>query len=77
MEVTFVKDTTTDDLHPHHDALPALVMKMPLDPNEIGPWLEVGLRMTLDLKNNIITCITLKRVILTSCLLKLSLVTTM
>ena len=54
MEVTFIKDTTTDDQHPHHDALPALVMKMPLDPNEIGPWPEVGLRLTLDLKNNLI-----------------------
>lgn len=54
MEVTFIKDTTTDDMHPHHDALPALVMKMPLDPNEIGPWPEVGLRMILDLEQHLI-----------------------
>lgn len=54
MVVTFIKDTTTDDLHPHHDALPPLIMKMPTDPSEIGPWPEVGLRMTLDLEQNVI-----------------------
>lgn len=49
MEVTFIKDSGTDDAHPEYRVLPPMTMKMPADPKEIGPWPVVGLRMKLDL----------------------------
>ena len=53
--VTIIKDNGIDDKHPQYTVLPPHTFQLPTDKAEIGAEPDVGLRVNLDAKNNIIT----------------------
>ena len=51
--ITFIRDSNfTDPNNPKYDVLPPATVRVPVDPAEMGPAPEAGMRMSLDSQNS-------------------------
>jgi hypothetical protein len=50
--VTVIRDSSPAAGRPKFDMLPPIMVKLPSDPNEVGPYPEAGARLLFDTQNN-------------------------